>query len=178
MTSDTSDRRFVDAIGTSLTVDAGTPEETWVQIFEGVFTGLNLKNVSVKTCVKDAEDIEHDFLASFEAFEDRKIVEGIVLMGKALQEVLKASHDCGIDSLVKQRIEVFINDLVSCAKSPQTGCIHFLIDIGSEVLVLYENIYEIYGDVIAANNAFDVKAYHQGGFNVGRVVGACLALPR
>ena len=42
------------------------------------------------------------------------------------------------------------------------SCAHFVIDIGMEILVLYENSYEIYGDIKASINAFKVKAYEQG----------------
>ena len=42
------------------------------------------------------------------------------------------------------------------------NCESFVIDIGLEILVLYERIYEIYGDIIASKNCFDIDAYEMG----------------
>lgn len=39
---------------------------------------------------------------------------------------------------------------------------HFFVDIAKELLVLYENVYEIYGDIRGASNSFDYKFYAQG----------------
>ena len=41
-------------------------------------------------------------------------------------------------------------------------CVKFLIDLGLELVILYEHIYEIYGDIQGATNAFNIKAYEQG----------------
>ena len=41
-------------------------------------------------------------------------------------------------------------------------CTQFLIDIGVELIILYEHIYEIYGDIQGARNSFDINAYEQG----------------
>lgn len=72
------------------------------------------------------------------------------------------------------------------------NCASFAIDIGLEILVLYERVYEIYGDIYAAKNAFDIHAYEMGkyynsvivhlllmlgGICIGRVTWACLTLP-
>ena len=42
------------------------------------------------------------------------------------------------------------------------NCVHFVIDVVDEILVLFENVYEIYGDIRGASNAFKVDAYEQG----------------
>ena len=42
------------------------------------------------------------------------------------------------------------------------ACTQFLIDIGVELIILYEHIYEIYGDIQGARNSFDISAYEQG----------------
>ena len=42
------------------------------------------------------------------------------------------------------------------------GCKHFVVDVAKEILVLYENVYEIYGDIRGAKNCFKFKAYAQG----------------
>ena len=70
-----------------------------------------------------------------------------------------------------------------------------------EILIIYERFYEIYGDILAAKNSFDIKAYEMGkkpskkidlvptannyyflfvavgGLCVGRVTWSCLAAP-
>ena len=45
---------------------------------------------------------------------------------------------------------------------PSDECTQFLIDIGVELIILYEHIYEIYGDIQGARNSFDINAYEQG----------------
>ena len=45
---------------------------------------------------------------------------------------------------------------------PSDECTQFLIDIGVELIILYEHIYEIYGDIQGARNSFDIDAYEQG----------------
>ena len=42
------------------------------------------------------------------------------------------------------------------------SCVHFAIDIAKELLVLYENVYEIYGDIRGASNCFKYEFYTQG----------------
>ena len=42
------------------------------------------------------------------------------------------------------------------------NCANFAIDIGLEIVILYERIYEIYGDIYAAKNCFDIDAYEMG----------------
>ena len=42
------------------------------------------------------------------------------------------------------------------------ACVKFLIDMGEELLILYEHIYEIYGDIQGAINSFKMGAYEQG----------------
>lgn len=38
----------------------------------------------------------------------------------------------------------------------------FVIDVGLELVILYEHVYEIYGDIQGATNAFKILAYEQG----------------
>ena len=45
---------------------------------------------------------------------------------------------------------------------PSDECTQFLIDIGVELIILYEHIYEIYGDIQGTRNSFDINAYEQG----------------
>ena len=42
------------------------------------------------------------------------------------------------------------------------ACVNFLIEIGVELIILYEHIYEIYGDILGAKNSFGILAYEQG----------------
>lgn len=42
------------------------------------------------------------------------------------------------------------------------NCAKFLVDVGLDVVILYERIYEIYGDILAASNCFKIDAYKQG----------------
>ena len=79
-------------------------------------------------------------------------------------------------------------------------CDKFVIDVVREILIIYERFYEIYGDILAAKNSFDIKAYEMGkklskkihlvqtttyyflfvavgGLCVGRVTWSCLAAP-
>ena len=41
-------------------------------------------------------------------------------------------------------------------------CVHFVIDVVDEILILFENAYEIYGDIKGASNSFNINAYEQG----------------
>ena len=78
------DRQFVAATGASLTISKGSTDIEWVQIFEGIFIGLNLKSVDMKSCVKDATDIPQKFTDSFAAFKDRAIYKGLFSFYKDL----------------------------------------------------------------------------------------------
>ena len=42
------------------------------------------------------------------------------------------------------------------------NCVKFLVDLGLDVVILYERIYEIYGDILGAKNSFDIDAYEMG----------------
>lgn len=42
------------------------------------------------------------------------------------------------------------------------ACVKFAIEIGLELVILYEHEYEIYGDIQGATNSFKIKAYEQG----------------
>ena len=42
------------------------------------------------------------------------------------------------------------------------NCVHFVIDVLHETLILFENAIEIYGDIQGADNSFKIQAYEQG----------------
>ena len=44
------------------------------------------------------------------------------------------------------------------------NCVKFAIDAIREIVILFENIYEIYGDVKGASNSFQIEAYEQGNY--------------
>lgn len=111
------DRQFVAATGTSLTISKSTEDSEWVQIFKGIFTGLNITAVDVESCVKDAEDIPVKFHDSFQAFKDRSVFKGLSLFGLAIGDVVKGMVDCGVKDAITGRIEVFVKDLVSCVST-------------------------------------------------------------
>lgn len=51
----------------------------------------------------------------------------------------------------------------SLASSFDAGnCVNFVIDAVDEILILFENVIEIYGDIQGASNSFQLKAYEQG----------------
>lgn len=42
------------------------------------------------------------------------------------------------------------------------NCENFVIDVVDEILILFENVIEIYGDIRGASNSFQLEAYEQG----------------
>ena len=46
------------------------------------------------------------------------------------------------------------------------NCVNFLIDVLEELVILFEDVYEIYGNIRAASNSFKIKAYQQGTLNL------------
>lgn len=42
------------------------------------------------------------------------------------------------------------------------NCENFVIDVVDEILILFENVIEIYGDIRGASNSFQIEAYEQG----------------
>ena len=50
----------------------------------------------------------------------------------------------------------------NCSFTCSGNCAKFLVDLGLDIVILYERIYEIYGDILGAVNSFDVKAYEMG----------------
>ena len=119
-------KRYVAAIQTSLEVTEGPSDEKWVQVFRGLFTGFHLKNISVETCVKDAETTVKNFEDAFAAFENREIYKGLHLIGFALTGVSAAMKDCDVDSVIIAGVEKFIKDIVSCVKGNGLQFVFFL----------------------------------------------------
>ena len=64
-----------------------------------------------------------------------------------------ACTDCLLVQVVLQLIQ-FISFL--------DDCVQFAIDMGEELIILYEHIYEIYGGIQGASNNFLIESYEQG----------------
>ena len=92
-----------------------------MQVFRGLFTGFQLKNISVESCVKDAEATVKNFEDAFAAFEDREIYKGLHLIGYAFTGVSSAMKDCGVESVIISGVEKFIKDIISCSKGEETS---------------------------------------------------------
>ena len=101
-------------MGSSLTVTKGSSDKDWVQVFRGIFTGLQIKNLSVKACVKEAETMVQTFKQAFDAFENREIYKGLHLLGFALGDTVEGLVTCKVTSSITRGIMAFIKDLKSC----------------------------------------------------------------
>ena len=56
----------------------GAPEELeWVQVYRGIARGLGNLDVDFSECVEDGNHTIVTFRAAFDAFENRKIFEGV-----------------------------------------------------------------------------------------------------
>nr|XP_054765678.1 uncharacterized protein LOC129272583 [Lytechinus pictus] len=102
-----------------------------------------------------------------------QVYEGLTLLGTALEDVALTLRQCE-EIYIAEQLEKFIKDLVECT---ETDCTDFVVDVLEEIIILYENEYEIYGDIKGATNSFNLlEAYQQGGLCIGRLVRACLGI--
>ena len=83
---------------------------------------------------------------------------GLHKFAEGLSDFRDALVQCDETIVVKDLTE-FIKDLIACTEG---NCVNFGIDIGVELVILYEHIYEIYGDIQAASNCLKIDAYEQG----------------
>lgn len=150
-----------------------TYEPEWVQLYKGIALGLGNMSTDYINCVEDGNRTIETFEDAFKAFRDRNIIEGLHLFAQGLSDVSDAIIDCG-ETPISQDLLDFIRDLISCEST--ADCVHFVIDLADIILIFYENEYEIYGDILAADNCFKLEAYEQGGLSIGRVTYACLTL--
>lgn len=109
-----------------MVITKGSSEAEWIQIFRGIFTGLDMKGLDVESCVKDAENVPQAFREAFTAFEDREIFGGLHKLGVAIGDVVKAVIDCKLDQDVINRIEMFVQDLASCVSAGKSMFYIFL----------------------------------------------------
>ncbi|XP_038070839.1 uncharacterized protein LOC119739825 [Patiria miniata] len=167
-------RQFVDVIDTTVEYNHGNQDEPWVQVFRGIFHGLGAKTTNFKQCVQDGNKTVATFRESFEAFGNKEVFKGLQMLGVGLKDVEETLKVCSETDIAKA-LEQFVTDLISCVEG---HCLHFVIDAVDILLILYENVYEIFGDIRAASNSFNVAhAYEQGGLCIGRVVNVCISLP-
>ena len=61
---------------TTATVDKGTTDLEWVQIYKGIARGLGGINDNITECVEDGNRTIETFRDSFIAFENRHIFDG------------------------------------------------------------------------------------------------------
>ncbi|XP_071478815.1 uncharacterized protein [Diadema antillarum] len=166
-------RNYISIIDTTVTYTDQSQESETMQLFRGIYKGLGVTNDSIQACVKEGELTIETFRQSFEAFAKEQIITGLHLFGQALIDVAHSLQICEETKLFLE-LTTFIKDLVSCTRD---DCTHFVIDIIKELLILYEDRYEIYGDIKGASNNFNIiHAYQQGGLCIGRLVRACLGM--
>ena len=158
----------------SFTSTAQSDDPDWVQLYRGIALGLGNMSADYIQCVEDGNRTIETFRDAFKAFRDREVIEGLHLFAQGLSDISDAITDCGETPISNDLLE-FIRDLISCAS--EEDCLHFVIDIAEVLLIFYENEYEIYGDLLAADNSFQLTAFEQGGLCIGRVTYACLTLP-
>ena len=86
------------------------------------------------------------------------LLPGLHKFAEGLSDFRDALIQCDETAIVKD-LTKFIKDLIACTEG---NCVNFGIDIGVELVILYEHIYEIYGDIQAASNCLKIDAYTQG----------------
>ena len=64
----------------SLSVTEAPLELEWVQLYTGIARGLGNLNVNITECVEDGNITVATFRAAFDAFEDRRIYDGKILV--------------------------------------------------------------------------------------------------
>ena len=114
-------KRFVDAVSSSLTVFNATTDKEWVQVYQGIATGLGKEDVNFKKCVKDGKNTVAMFKKSFAAFQNNDFYGGLELLGTALMDIEKALQDCG-ETVIAKAIEKLAMDFVKCVKGKKGVC--------------------------------------------------------
>lgn len=146
-------------------------------VFEGMAVGLGVENFNFEKCVDDGEHTVETLKLAFQAFDERKVFEGLHLLSQALDDLRIALVACN-ETDIAQRMEKFLKDLISCTSDQ---CLEFVIDLLEELLVItYEHEHEIFKSVNSARNCFKLQpqpAYFMGGVSIGRVTEAVIAPP-
>ncbi|XP_064631551.1 uncharacterized protein LOC135489874 [Lineus longissimus] len=145
----------------------------WTQVFQGFNRGLGQDSITGPDCVDDGEMMVAKFELAFTAFIKKDFHLGLHLLGKAIHEMYTALITCGEVKLA-YKILAFAKDLVECTMDL---CIALILNLTKDVFILYKARYEIYWDIRAAINAFEVGAYEQGAISIGHVIRDALGLP-
>ena len=110
-----ANRQYFDAVYTSLTVTNGTSDAEWVQLYKGIASGLGKEIPNFSKCVKDGNKTVVTFKKAFDAFENRKVYEGMQLTGVALMDVVQTFNDCEQTAIAKA-LEKLASDFLECTK--------------------------------------------------------------
>lgn len=108
-------KRFFDAVSSSLTVFNGTEDKEWVQVYRGIAAGLGKEGFNFEKCVEDGNQTVAAFKESFDALQNKNIFKGLQLFGTALMDVVKAFKDCSETDIAKA-IEKLAIDFIKCVK--------------------------------------------------------------
>lgn len=114
-------KRFVDAVSSSLTVFNATTDKEWVQVYRGIATGLGKEDVNIEKYVEDGKHTVAMFEKSFAAFQNNDVFGGLELFGTALMDIVKAFQDCG-ETAIAKAIEKLAMDFVKCVKGKKRVC--------------------------------------------------------
>ena len=114
-------KRFVDAVSSSLTVFNATTDKEWVQVYRGIAAGLGKEDVNFKKCAKDGKHTVALFKKSFTAFQNHDAFTGLELFGIALMGIEKAFQECG-ETVIAKAIKKLAKDCVQCVKGKNQVC--------------------------------------------------------
>ena len=114
-------KRFFDAVSSSLSVFNATTDKEWVQVYRGIAAGLGKEGFNFEKCVEDGNHTVVLFKESFAAFQNNDVFEGLHLFGTALLDIVKAFEDCGETDIAKA-IEKLAMDFVKCVKGKTRVC--------------------------------------------------------
>ena len=73
-------KEYIAVLDASLSVTEAPLELEWVQLYTGIARGLGNLNVNITECVEDGNITVATFRAAFDAFEDRRIYDGKILV--------------------------------------------------------------------------------------------------
>lgn len=108
-------KRYFDAVSSSLTAINGTADKEWVQLYRGIAAGLGKEGFNFEKCVEDGSHTVEVFSESFAAFQNNDIFKGLELFGTALMDIVKAFKDCGETDIAKA-LEKLAMDFIKCVK--------------------------------------------------------------
>ena len=73
-------KQYDAVLSASLTVTDSSTEPEWVQVYTGLARGLGNLNTNITACVEDGNITVAQFKAAFDAFENRRIFDGEILL--------------------------------------------------------------------------------------------------